>query len=410
MLRILAIVACGCALAAAPAGAAVVTLESSSEPRAMWTTMRLDDPSGLPDDVTIAASGSEWVVTGASAGEGCRQDGAVARCAPPPMGDMIVKIDLGAGDDRIALRDLTLLGPPEVSVSGGPGEDTIAGGPLDEVLSGGTGTDRVDGGAGDDRLEHDAEPAGILVDVAAGTVTTGSGQETFDGIEEIGGSPYDDRLLGGPAGDRLDGRGGRDVIDGGAGDDVLLADEAGDTPDARDHVIGGAGDDRLYGDGDVFEGGEGDDSLTGFAPAARYDCGTGDDVMGGRYFGPKPIVGCETIELDDGLTLYPPQAPRRTWRMEGTLRCDDSWLIERCRLGAAVRLADASHALLHRQRVRGGFRHARLFALTLGPRGASLLCRRGQLRVRLVLRIPHFKRQHRVERVTLGARGVPGRC
>ncbi|MFF7313790.1 calcium-binding protein [Streptomyces sp. NPDC008137] len=95
-----------------------------------------------------------------------------------------------------------------------------------------------------------------------------------------GGGAGDDTLYAGTEGEIVDGGAGDDVLHGGAGDQILRADDGDDT------VYGGAGDDEIY-------GGRGDDILHGNSGADRIWGNSGDDEL---YGGP----GADTLSGGPG--------------------------------------------------------------------------------------------------------------
>ena len=121
---------------------------------------------------------------------------------------------------------------------GGAGADTIEGGGYYDTISPGRGNDTVDGGAGEDSVSYADTTASVTVDLLLGSVTGGSGSDTLSGIEDVGGTPFDDVIegdddhnsLGGGAGDdTLIGRGGNDFLYGGNGNDTLNGGDDLDT-------------------------------------------------------------------------------------------------------------------------------------------------------------------------------------
>ncbi len=139
-------------------------------------------------------------------------------------------------------------------LAGQAGGDILSGQGGDDVLRGGLGTDTLVGGDGEDLADYADASSGIHVDLmpVAGIL---QGPDKLVGIEDIGGSAFDDAIEGDGADNVLLGRAGDDYLQGGAGDDVIL---------------GGSGDDSLFGDagGDVLVGGGGND---GFVGGAGFD-------------------------------------------------------------------------------------------------------------------------------------------
>ncbi|MFF7789643.1 calcium-binding protein [Streptomyces sp. NPDC007991] len=117
------------------------------------------------------------------------------------------------------------------------------------------------------------------------TVRGGAGDDTIraGALGYAGGGDGDDTLYAGVDGEIVDGGPGDDVLRGGAGDQILRADDGDDT------VYGGAGDDELY-------GGRGDDVLYGNSGADRIWGNSGDDKL---YGGP----GADTLSGGPGTNI-----------------------------------------------------------------------------------------------------------
>jgi Ca2+-binding RTX toxin-like protein len=138
------------------------------------------------------------------------------------------------------------------------GIDTLNGGEGDDELWGGPGADHLIGGPEIDRAWYESSPEAVQVSLLDGWAYYGDAAgDTFDGIENLYGSPYDDDLRGdngpnvlggGDSNDFLQGYGGFDFLSGGIG---------------RDTMAGGAGSDEYYvenvNDSIIEFGGEGVD-------------------------------------------------------------------------------------------------------------------------------------------------------
>jgi Ca2+-binding RTX toxin-like protein len=123
------------------------------------------------------------------------------------------------------------------SVIGLGGDDRICLGDGNDIVLPGAGNDSIDGGAGDsDGVTYDDATGPMRVDLQAGTATGGSGTDTLTGIEDAGGSPFDDTLLGDANINVLFGEGGNDTLDGRAHSDALDGEAGNDT------LIGHPGD------------------------------------------------------------------------------------------------------------------------------------------------------------------------
>ncbi|TVV75375.1 calcium-binding protein [Sphingomonas solaris] len=198
---------------------------------------------------------------------------------------------------------VTTSGSATVNFAGGAGADVVTLGAGNDALAGGAGINRLDGGAGTDTASWTTAVRADLSTGRAVSIGTAVFSDTLTGIENLGGSGFDDILIGddrantfygvnvspGPGGnDILAGRGGDDVLWGMDGDDILLGGRGADI------LIGGEGDDLLvdaadgWGANDLNPtavGNEGDDRLVYLLGAvgeeARgnfMDGGTGADT------------------------------------------------------------------------------------------------------------------------------------
>jgi len=204
---------------------------------------------------------------------------------------------------------------------GGDGDDTLTGGDGDDELRGSNGNDVLDGGAGNDKITYTGSGSGLVIDLNAGTVVTGSGTDTFTSIENVTGSDFADTvtgtaganlLEGGDGDDTLAGLAGADTLDGGIGNDMADysasgagvtvdlnagtasgGDAAGDTLSSIDNLRGSTAADTLTGNNstNTLIGNGGADSLLGM---------DGNDklVVGGTNFA-KVDGGVGTFDILD---------------------------------------------------------------------------------------------------------------
>jgi 2',3'-cyclic-nucleotide 2'-phosphodiesterase (5'-nucleotidase family) len=148
------------------------------------------------------------------------QDGALLTAPPAAGGEPIADVDdieniLGSefGDG--------LFGNNEVNdIQGGLGDDTIHGFAGDDLLDGGDGTDTV---------LFTAAPAGVNVDLTAGTATGGAGNDQVLNFENVNGSLNNDTISGTTDNNTLFGNNGDDILAGNGGDDTLDGGEGFDT-------------------------------------------------------------------------------------------------------------------------------------------------------------------------------------
>ena len=143
-------------------------------------------------------------------------------------------------------------GADDDTILGRGGDDILRGGDGDDLLQGDQGGDTLIGGEGNDTAGYQESTSAVLVflDDAASNGGIASG-DTFDSIENISGSDFNDTLAGDASANLLNGGLGNDKLVGNDGDDVLS---------------GGDGDDE-------FEGGNGADSFIG---------GSGTDIVSYR--------------------------------------------------------------------------------------------------------------------------------
>jgi M6 family metalloprotease-like protein len=186
-----------------------------------------------------------------------------------------------AGDDA-------LTGTSGVDVIDGlGGNDEIHAMDGNDVICGGPGNDTLDGGAGNDTVSYGSAAGNINASLLSGTAS-GEGDDTFENVENLRGSSFNDALTGNDD---------ANVLHGGQGNDHLVGHGGANTLD------GGANDDIVYGgnDGEVFIGGPGNDDLTGNGgiDTADYSSATGGVFVDLTFTsGKQPTGGAG----DDGLS------------------------------------------------------------------------------------------------------------
>ena len=188
------------------------------------------------------------------------------------------------------------------TLEGQGGADHLIGDGGDDLLRGGLGDDSLVGGSGIDRASYLDAPGGVVVSLAAGTASGAAGSDTLSSIEEIGGSPYRDTLVGDRGANAIQAAAGDDYLQGGLGDDALDGGPGTDTASwwgtagmvtanlGNGLATGVAGNDTLVqienlvgtdGYGDWLTGGAGDNRLEGWG---------GNDTLMGRQ-GADTLVG-----------------------------------------------------------------------------------------------------------------------
>ncbi|WP_436092708.1 PA14 domain-containing protein, partial [Devosia sp. LjRoot16] len=135
---------------------------------------------------------------------------------------------------------------------GGGGVDILDGGDGDDYLEGGKGADQLIGGNGSDVASYANATAAVRVELGnAGANTGEAAGDTFNAIEGIAGSAYNDTLVGlANTSTSIWAGAGNDVVTGGSQNDYLLGEADNDTlfgGDGNDQLVGGAGADILIG-------------------------------------------------------------------------------------------------------------------------------------------------------------------
>ena len=146
---------------------------------------------------------------------------------------------------------------------GGGGNDTLIGGDGNDTLVGRGGNDTLNGGPGTDTVHYAGSPAGVTVNLGAGTATGGWGNDTIIAAEKVIGTAFNDVLTGNSGANLLAGLGGNDALNGAGGNDNLSGAHGNDV------LIGGPGKDGLLGgnDADIFRF----NSITETLPGAPRD-------------------------------------------------------------------------------------------------------------------------------------------
>ncbi len=160
------------------------------------------------------------------------------------------------------------------ALEGSSHADTLTGNNQNNYLTGGGGGDTLNGGGGFDHADYRAALAAITVNLANMAANTGDAAgDTYNSIEVVDGSSFDDTITGDGNDNVLLGWGGNDVISGAGGNDRLHGGDGGDT------LNGGTGNDDLRGDAgdDTLNGDDGNDYLMGGAGADALNGGNGTD-------------------------------------------------------------------------------------------------------------------------------------
>ena len=217
---------------------------------------------------------------------------------------------------------LTATGSGSFALFGREGDDVLTAGDGGSLLVGGLGGDALNGGTGFDTASYVNAASGVVASLATGMGTAGEAAgDTFNGIEALDGSLFNDTLVGDGASNTLFGFDGNDVLEGGLGPDGLdggngfdtafygnasgtvianltnsavnTGEAAGDAYTSIERIVGSAFTDALTGDANAnaLVGGGGNDFLIGLS---------GNDVLLGGGGGDRLEGGLGADQLDGG--------------------------------------------------------------------------------------------------------------
>jgi Ca2+-binding RTX toxin-like protein len=279
---------------------------------------------GAGDDTLIGGAGADVLIGGAGIDTASYATSTAA--VTVNMGTPASNAGDAAGDTYNGIENVTggsaadnITGDANNNtIAGNAGNDTLNGGNGDDILIGGAGGDALTGGAGIDTASYTTAAAAVTANLATPASNTGeAASDTYNTIENLTGSAFNDTLTGNTSANALDGGAGDDTLIGGAGADALIGgagtdtasyapstaavtanlatpasntgDAAGDTYSGMENLTGGTVADNLTGDGnnnvisglagnDTLNGGDGDDILIGGAGADVLNGGNGTDT------------------------------------------------------------------------------------------------------------------------------------
>jgi Ca2+-binding RTX toxin-like protein len=166
-------------------------------------------------------------------------------------GDDVIYLSTDDANGDLGYRETAYGNDGNDQIYGGSHYNTLYGGSGDDLLETGKGQHFLYGGAGNDRLDgtigygdwalYEGAAGGVVVSLLLqGTAqdTRGDGIDTLIGIENLGGSNFNDILRGDAGANRLEGGEGDDLLRGGAGNDDLQGRRGVDTVTYRDAEVG----------------------------------------------------------------------------------------------------------------------------------------------------------------------------
>ncbi|MCI5046970.1 MAG: hypothetical protein MRY59_05675, partial [Aquisalinus sp.] len=204
----------------------------------------------------------------------------------------IVQAVVESDEDQTATDPIT--GDQIVVLAVNPPGNDISAGDGDDIIFAGVGADRIDGGGGTDFVSYEISNRAVFINLSTGEAEGGYAEgDQLISIEGVGGSSFNDVLIGSNADNLFEGGAGADLIDGLGGIDTASyasSDEAvlidleqgiffgGHAADDRlvniENITGSAFDDTLIGDA-------GDNELSGLAGDDLLVGGFGADLLNG---------------------------------------------------------------------------------------------------------------------------------
>jgi len=203
------------------------------------------------------------------------------------------------------------------------GKNSVKTGAGDDLVFAGSGKDTISLGLGKDTVTYEKSQSGVHANLSdKGTMGDALG-DTYDGVENLIGTQFDDYLIGDEGNNTLSGLAGNDILNGGEGVDVLQGGEGIDLADYSDFstavevnlennyssdgdrfdsiegvqgsnfsdaivgndegniILANGGDDRVSTGklDDIVHGGSGNDYIKGNAGDDELHAGSGNDIL-----------------------------------------------------------------------------------------------------------------------------------
>jgi Ca2+-binding RTX toxin-like protein len=292
--------------------------------------------TGLGGEDVLRAGGGDDTLRGGAAGDRLVGGADIDTAAyDTSAAGVTVRLRDGFADGGDATGD-TLVGIENLigsdfadTLAGDSGVNTLTGGAGNDLLRGnGGGGDRLDGGSGMDTVSYAETDRASVVTLDNAAANWGAARgDSFQSIENLTGSAYDDTLVGDAGANVLAGLEGADDLRGGNGSDtasyalassgaVATLDNAsanwgaarGDSFQSIENLTGSAYDDTLVGiaTSNTIRGNDGADTLRAKAGNDTLHGGPGDDrLAGGGHddtFVFAPGTGADTVTDFDATT------------------------------------------------------------------------------------------------------------
>jgi Ca2+-binding RTX toxin-like protein len=181
--------------------------------------------------------------------------------------------------------------------------ETSTGTNVDDTFVASADRESFSGQGGSDTVSYELAHAGLTANLAKPAGNTGDAKgDTYNSIENLRGSAFNDKLTGDAKDNVLEGGAGKDQLDGSKGVDTAsyehatsgvtasldkpnsnTGEAAGDTYKGIENLTGSAFNDKLTGDGaaNQLKGGAGDDTLSGGGGNDTLIGGPGADILNG---------------------------------------------------------------------------------------------------------------------------------
>lgn len=203
-------------------------VRGSGENNILSTGAGTDNLSGLGGDDTLIGGAGADILNGGLGIDTASYAGAVAGVVASLINPASNTGD-AAGDTYFSIEKLVGSDFND-NLSGDNSANILAGGNGNDTLIGGAGADFLSGGAGFDAVSYFTATAAVAANLTNAASNTGDAAgDTYDSIEYLFGSGFNDILSGNSVANLIRGGSGNDIIRGYAGNDTLTGNSGNDT-------------------------------------------------------------------------------------------------------------------------------------------------------------------------------------